>query len=160
MDCAEKCSVCDKWYAGLYFRLVINHNANHNLSCSWAKIPYWFKIAGVIPLLKKLFVDPELVKNLKPISTLPFLSKTMERVAGNHSLVHKDKNHLHEKLQLAYRDHHSMETILIRIQNDVLRAIDSKQCVFFGASWHVSCIWHCRSQHTVIKAVWQIWDSR
>ena len=75
-------------------------------------------------------MDPQLLKNLRPVSTFPFLSKTMERVAGKYLLVHNDKNHLHEKLQSAYRDGHSMETALIQIQNDVLTAIDSKQCVF------------------------------
>ena len=38
--------------------------------------------------------------------------------------------HFNEKMQSAYREGHSTETALIRIQNGVLRSIDSKRCVF------------------------------
>ena len=101
-----------------------------NLSFRSAKVPNCFKIAAVIPLLKKIILDPEVLKNLRPVSTLPFVSKTMEKVAGKRMQVHKKENKLNEKMQSAYRDGHSTETALLRIQNDVLRDIDSKRCVF------------------------------
>ena len=38
-------------------------------------------------------------------------------------------NDLNESLQSAYKKHHSCETALLRVQNDILKAIDDKQCV-------------------------------
>jgi hypothetical protein len=101
-----------------------------NLSFKSAKFPDCFKIAAVIPLLKKVFLDPEILNNLRPVSTLPFVSKTLEKVAGKRMGTHKDKQRLHEKMQSAYRNGHSTETALVRIQNDLLTAIDNKKCVF------------------------------
>ena len=38
-------------------------------------------------------------------------------------------NDLNESLQFAYKKHHSCETELVRVQNDILKSIDNKQCV-------------------------------
>ena len=38
-------------------------------------------------------------------------------------------NHLHEPLQSACKPFHSCETALVRVHNDVMRAIDNRQCV-------------------------------
>jgi hypothetical protein len=100
-----------------------------NLSLSSAKVPECFKVAAVTPLLKKSNLDHNILKNFRPVSNLPFLSKILEKIVAKRLLEHKDKNLLHEKMQSAYRKHHSTETALVRIQNDILRAIDNKQCV-------------------------------
>ena len=101
-----------------------------NLSFKAAKVPDCFKIAAIIPILKKIFLDPEVLNNLRPVSTLPFVSKTLDEVAGKRLGKHKEKNKLNEKLQSAYRNGHSTETALIRIQHDLLTAIDQRRCVF------------------------------
>ena len=38
-------------------------------------------------------------------------------------------NQLYPKFQSAYRAHHSIETALLRVHNDILQAIDDKQGV-------------------------------
>ena len=38
-------------------------------------------------------------------------------------------NDLNESLQTAYKKHHSCETALVRVQNDILKSINNKQCV-------------------------------
>ena len=38
-------------------------------------------------------------------------------------------NDLNESLQTAYKKHHTCETALLRVQNDILKSIDNKQCV-------------------------------
>ena len=38
-------------------------------------------------------------------------------------------NDLNESLQTTYKKHHSCETALLRVQNDILKSIDNKQCV-------------------------------
>lgn len=101
-----------------------------NLSFRQSRVPEAFKMAAVIPLLKKIFLDPEVFTNLRPVSTLPFVSKVMEKAAGKRLRDHKCKNNLNEKMQSAYREGHSTETALVRIQHDVLMSMDQKKCVF------------------------------
>ena len=38
-------------------------------------------------------------------------------------------NDLNESLQSAYKKHHICETALLRVQNDIMKSIDNKQCV-------------------------------
>jgi len=100
-----------------------------NLSLAASKFPDCFKVAAVSPLLKKANLDPNNLKNFRPVSNLPFISKILEKVVAKRLLDHKDQNSLHEMMQSAYRKNHSTETALVRIQNDILRDIDAKQCV-------------------------------
>ena len=51
-----------------------------NLSLQSAKVPDSMKEALVTPLLKKDDLDPEVLKNYRPVSNLSFLSKVLERV--------------------------------------------------------------------------------
>ena len=87
--------------------------------------PRTFKVAHVTPILKKPKLDCEDLKNFRPISNLKFLSKLTERVAAsqlNHYIQH---NNLHSEFQSAYRKHHSIETALLRVHNDLAIAIDA-----------------------------------
>ena len=38
-------------------------------------------------------------------------------------------NNLHETFQSAYKVHHSTETVMVKVQDDILRAIDSNRAV-------------------------------
>ena len=40
-----------------------------------------------------------------------------------------DDNNLHELRQSAYKQGHSTETTLVKVQNDILRSIDERNCV-------------------------------
>ena len=40
-----------------------------------------------------------------------------------------DDNNLHELLQSAYKQGHSTETTLVKVQNDILRSIDERNCI-------------------------------
>ena len=68
--------------------------------------------------------------NYRPVSNLPFISKVLEKVVSARLSTHKKENNLYETFQSAYRSGHSTETALLRVQNDILRAIDSGKCVF------------------------------
>jgi len=59
----------------------------------------------VRPLIKKSGLDPDILKNYRPVSNLPFISKVLEKVEE-----HIVKHNLHEVYQSAYRKHHSTET--------------------------------------------------
>lgn len=87
------------------------------------------KESTIVPLLKKAGLDPDALKNYRPVSDLVFLSKLTERAAGIQLNDHMSVNNLHVKYQHAYKTAHSTETLLLCIVNDVLIAFNSNTCV-------------------------------
>ena len=87
------------------------------------------KNAVLSPLLKKPSLDFEIFSNFRPVSNLKFLSKGFEIVAAARLTNYLCDNDLNESLQSAYKKHHSCETALLRVPNDILKSIDDKQCV-------------------------------
>ena len=59
-----------------------------------------------------------LLKNYRPVSNLPFLSKVLERVVTQ-LMTHLETHNLFEPSQSAYRKCHSTETALLRVVNDL-----------------------------------------
>ena len=100
-----------------------------NLSMQQSTVPTQFKTAVISPILKKTGLNPNELKNYRPISNLSFLSKTLERVVAEQLQNYLCSNHLHEKFQSAYKSRHSVETALLRVQNDILRSLDDGNAV-------------------------------
>ena len=102
-----------------------------NSSFESAVVPTSMKKAVLSPLLKKHDLDFETFSNFRPISAnLKFLSKVIETEAAAERLWEYVRvNGLDETLQPAYKKQHSCETALLRVQNDILMALDSKKCV-------------------------------
>ena len=78
-----------------------------NESMQTGVFPEIFKTGIVTPLLKKTGLDPDNLKNYRPVSNLLFLSKVLERVVLRQVMAHMPKHDLLEPFQSAYRKGHS-----------------------------------------------------
>ena len=103
---------------------VLTTIVNASLSC--AEFPTELKKAFLTPLIEKIILDCEIFKNYRPVSNLSFISKLVERVVCVQLVEHLKTNNLYEIFQSAYRQLHSTETALLRVQNDILQAVDNE----------------------------------
>ena len=90
-------------------------------------VPTMFKMARVIPTLKKTKLDPEKISNYRPVSNLSYLSKVLEKMVVKRLMTHLRENGIEEPMQSAYRAHHSTETALIRVYHDLVTSLSSRR---------------------------------
>jgi hypothetical protein len=116
---------------------LVKENANHvavliaeilNTSFSNGNVPPELKRAIVRPKLKKPNLDKNVMQNYRPVSNIPVLAKVMEKAVLDRLGAHLERNHLHDRYQSAYRRSHSTETALLKVQTDILRALDKGEC--------------------------------
>ena len=100
------------------------------LLLSTGSMPENSKITLLRPLLKKPNADCKQFSNFRPVSHLRFLLKLMEKSVFVHLNNYLTVNGLHERFQSAHKAHHSIETALLTITNDILLSLDSRDNVF------------------------------
>ena len=74
---------------------------------------------------KKATLQCEILKSYRPVCSLSFISKLIEQVVCMQLTEHLKTNHLYEIFQSAYHQLHSTGTALLRIQNNLLLAMDT-----------------------------------
>ncbi len=94
-----------------------------NLSLQSGVFPNEWKLALVIPLIKKFGLET-ILSNFRPVSNLPFVSKLVER-----AVVQQDNGHIQANCPLplcasAYREGHSTESALLKVQADILHNME------------------------------------
>ena len=95
-----------------------------NSSLKFGVFPAACKSALVRPLIKKYGLDRNELLNYRPVSNIPFLSKLLEKIVLSQLNCYFKTNSMYAKCQSAYREGHSTETALLRVQNDVALALD------------------------------------
>ncbi|KAK7107751.1 hypothetical protein V1264_015614 [Littorina saxatilis] len=98
-----------------------------NLSLQSGSVPAQFKEAVITPLLKKPGLDTECLKNYRPISNLPFLTKLLEKCVLAQLQEHLLSNDLLDVHQSAYKKNHSTETALLYVTDKLLTSADNKE---------------------------------
>jgi hypothetical protein len=93
-----------------------------NLSIQHATFPSKYKIAKVIPLLKK--DDPLEPKNYRPVAILCILSKVIERAIFIQIVEYMNTNELFHPNHHGFRAGHSTSTAMIQMYDSWVQAVD------------------------------------
>ena len=81
------------------------------------------KSSIIFPLIKKQGLDPEILKNYRPVANLSFISKIIEKVIATQIHDYLINNDIVDNFQSAYKAGHSCETALLRVYNDRITTI-------------------------------------
>ena len=77
--------------------------------------------------LKKPSLDQDVLKNYRPVSNIPLLSKVIEKVVARRLGEHLNSQDMQERFQSAYMKKHSTETALVWVTNDIKLSRDNQK---------------------------------
>ena len=101
-----------------------------NNSLKTGIFPSTFKNAVLNPLIKKQSLNPEELKNYRPVANIKFLSKLIEKQVVNNIKDHMTLYDLGDDYQSAYCSGRSTETALLKVRDDMLKMIYNQKGVF------------------------------
>ena len=94
-----------------------------NLCFSSGVFPTPCKSSTIFPLIKKQGLDPEILKNYRPLANLSFILKIFENAIATQIHDHLINNNIIDNFQSAYKAGHSCETALLRVYNYMVTTI-------------------------------------
>ena len=77
-----------------------------------------------MPLLKKVGLDPDVLKNYRPVSNVAFISEVNENIVAGKLIKHMSSINLMDQFQSVYTEGYSTETALVRVHNDIGSAVE------------------------------------
>ena len=87
--------------------------------------PKQWKIGKISPIPK---VDiPTCKKDFRPISILPIFSKVFERIVMKQLCKYIEDQAVYSNNQSGFRKYHSTNTLLIKMRDDILNALDKRE---------------------------------
>ena len=92
-------------------------------------MPTCLKSAILSPPLKKPDAHFLQFRNVRPISNLKVLSKIIEKSVALQLNNYLMTNNLHKNFQSACKVHHSNITVMAKVQDDILHAMDGNKAV-------------------------------
>ena len=81
------------------------------------------KNSTVTPVAKDPSGDPDDFTNLRPINSIPFLAKALEKIMHGQLNKYFELNKLYPNYQSSYREHHSCETALICMTDEIQKSV-------------------------------------
>ena len=110
------------------FFVPVLHNIV-NIALSTGIFPDDLKHAVVTPILKSNDMDTDAYNSYRPVSSLTFLSKLIEKAALKQLVNYLEDNKLIPSLQSAYLKNHSCETALGKVTNDIQKMLNENKAV-------------------------------
>ena len=129
-----------------------------NLSFEHETFPSDFKVAQVTPLLKKRGLHSASPSSYRPISNLNTISKIIERLVMTRIVPHVSASPSYDPVQSAYRKHHSTETALLKITDDIFFGLGARQSTVLVAL-DQSAAFDCVDHGTFIRRLTQTFGS-
>ena len=88
-------------------------------------VPACLKMAVITQILKKPSHCVNALKNFCPVLNIPLLGKVIKKVVAAQLSSPLSAHGIHDPMQSVYRPGHSMETALLRIQDNINRGLDA-----------------------------------
>ena len=96
-----------------------------NISLTTGIIPHVLTHAIITPIFKNVSLDNSILSNYRPLSQLPLLSKILEKVIYKQLISYLEYNDLFDNYQSAYRKHHSTESYIIALTDNLHHSLDN-----------------------------------
>ena len=120
-------NISPKYLKKLYTGIVTPCVHIINLSLSTGIVPDSMKLAKVVPIFKNSGSD-EVMKNYRPVSLLPVLSKVLERIVYNRLFKFLIRNKLLHPSQYGFQENLGTELAILELQDRINDILKKKEC--------------------------------
>ena len=90
-------------------------------------IPKSMKRAKVVPIFKNIG-SREIMKNYRPVSLLPVLSKILERIVYNRLFEYLVKHKILHTSQYGFQTNLSCQLAILEVQDRLIRTLNNREC--------------------------------